>query len=141
MNTMTLTIASKSINESFARGTVAAFAAQVDPTLDDINDIKTAVSEAVTNSVVHANCAEIRIEATLYQTHIDITITDTGKGIQNIDQAMQPFSTSKPSAERSGMGFTVMQSFMDKLDVKSIPQKGTTIKMTKYFNKSVAKEA
>jgi len=151
LNTMRLELAAKSINESFARTTVAAFAAQLDPTLDEINDIKTAVSEAVTNCIVHAYgegfirikgvqlpttdyaSPVVIIEAELYKDSIKIKIQDSGRGIENIEQAMQPFHTTRPQDERSGMGFTVMQSFMDSLNVSSKPNKGTTITMQKYF--------
>ena len=145
INTMRLEIASRSENESFARGTVAAFAAQLNPTLDEVNDIKTAVSEAVTNCVVHAyegkhrkddaftNYKRIVIVCDLYRDGITISITDFGVGISNIDKAMQPFYTTKPDEERSGMGFTVMQSFMDTLRVTSNSGGGTTVTMQKFF--------
>ncbi len=131
---MTLHIKSLSENEAFARSTVAAFCAQVNPRLEDIIDIKTAVSEAVTNSVVHAypnSVGDIKINVALKDDLVTITITDYGIGIFDTEKAREPFFTTKPEDERSGMGFTVMESFMDTLDVKNNTHKGLTIKMTK----------
>ena len=143
INTMKLEFDARSVNESFARATVAAFAAQLDPTLDEINDIKIAVSEAVTNALVHGYDSDkeavgrrITVEATLFPTHINIKVSDNGKGIRDIQMAMQPFNTTKPSDERAGMGFTVMQSFMDNLEVKSTLGIGTTITMRKSIANS-----
>ena len=138
-NFMKLEVSAQSVNESFVRGTVAAFAAQVDPTLDEINDLKTAVSEAITNSVVHAfdktdSGNIINVECELFNTHIIVKVSDKGKGIKDINQAMQPFVTTRADEERSGMGFTVMQSFVDDLDVTSKPGQGTTIIMRKNFS-------
>ena len=133
LNTMKLEIAAKSENESFARTCVAAFATQLDPTLDDINDLKTAVSEAVTNCVVHAETEKILIEATLYANSVSITVTDFGIGIANIEKALEPFYTTRPDEERSGMGFTVMQSFMDTLKVVNGEKCGTVVEMSKKF--------
>ena len=133
-NEMTLHIKSLSENEAFARSTVAAFCAQVNPRLEDIIDIKTAVSEAVTNSVVHAypnSVGDIKINVVLKDDLVTITITDYGIGIFDTEKAREPFFTTKPEDERSGMGFTVMESFMDTLDVKNNTHKGLTIKMTK----------
>ena len=140
LNTMRLEFASISENESFARGTVAAFASQVNPTLDEINDVKTAISEAVTNCVVHAYAKnkkatnKIVVECDLYADALTVSITDFGMGIPNIEKAMQPFYTTKPDEERSGMGFTVMQSFMDTLKVVNNQGGGTTITMQKFFD-------
>ena len=136
LNTMTLTLPARSINEGFARSTVAAFAAQLDPTIDEIDDIKTAVSEAVTNCVVHAysqNPHPITIHAELYSDRLLVRVVDTGTGILDVNHVMQPFVTTKANDERSGMGFTVMQSFMDSLDVESKPGHGTTVVMQKFF--------
>lgn len=133
-NSMTLNIKSLSINEAFARSTVAAFCAQVNPSLNDILDIKTAVSEAVTNSIVHAypnEVGDIKINVVLKDNFATITITDYGIGIFDIEKAKEPFYTTKPEQERSGMGFTVMESFMDSLELKNNNTKGITIKMTK----------
>ena len=137
-NEMTLHIKSLSENEAFARSTVAAFCAQVNPSLEDIIDIKTAVSEAVTNSVVHAypnTVGDIKINVVLKDDFVTITITDFGIGIFDTVKAREPFYTSKPDDERSGMGFTVMESFMDTLEVKNNNSRGVTIKMTKKLSK------
>jgi len=144
MNRMKLEILATSLNESFARSTVAAFASAVNPTLDEINDIKTAVSEAVTNSVVHGYRTKmgeqvVVIECELYESHINISITDRGLGIKDIENAMQPFVTTRADEERSGMGFTVMQSFMDSLNVQSKEGSGTTVTMQKFFSTKEAK--
>ncbi len=131
-NMMQIDFLSKSSNEGFARVAVAGFAAQLDPTLEEIGDIKTAVSEAVTNAIVHAypnEIGKIRIKAKLYENRIlELVIRDWGIGIENIAQAREPMFTTG-GEERSGMGFTIMESFMDVLKVKSIPGKGTTVTM------------
>lgn len=135
-NYMLLEIPAKSQNESFARVAVAAFAAQADPTLDEIADIKTAVSEAVTNAIIHGyenEPGKIVISAVLKDNRLELTIIDYGKGIEDIELARQPLYTSKPELERSGMGFTIMENFMDEFDVESAPGKGTTVKMAKVF--------
>ncbi|MDI3540934.1 Anti-sigma F factor [Koleobacter methoxysyntrophicus] len=135
-NEMKLEFPSRSQNEAFARITVAAFASQLDPNLEELADIKTAVSEAVTNSIIHGYPNEIgpiKIIARLFEQGIEIIIEDNGKGIEDIEQARQPLYTSKPELERSGMGFTVMESFMDLLEVESEPGKGTKVRMIKYF--------
>ena len=133
---MHLKIPALSINESFARGVVAAFCVSVNPTLEEINDLKTAVSEAVTNCVVHGykdNSGEIEIWAGLTENEIYIEIKDFGVGIADTETAMQPFFTTKPDEERSGMGFTVMQAFMDCVTISSKQGEGTTVKMQKKF--------
>ncbi len=134
-NEMTLKIPSKSTNESFVRVAVAAFFTQLDPTLDEITDIKTAVSEAVTNCIVHGyadTIGYIFIHARILEKNkIYIKIRDKGCGIENIDQALEPMYTTCKNGERSGLGFTVMQNFMDKLSVKSKKDKGTTVILTK----------
>ena len=135
-NHMVLEFTSKSTNESFARVVVAAFASQLDPTIEEISDIKTAVSEAVTNAVIHGyenGEGTIIIEATIEGNEIQVIIKDLGKGIADLKIAMEPFYTSKPELERSGMGFTVMETFMDSLKVSSQIGKGTVVKMTKRF--------
>lgn len=135
-NHMKLEFSSKSSNESFARVVVAAFASQLDPTLEELSDIKTAVSEAVTNAVIHGyeyGEGKIIVESTIENNNIEIIIQDNGKGIDDIDKAMEPFYTSKPNLERSGMGFTVMETFMDELIVESNIEKGTKVKMLKKF--------
>ena len=122
-------------NEGFARVAVSAFAVQLDPTLDVLADIKTAVSEAVTNAIVHGYAdapGTVMIAAALRDDGmLDVSVTDKGKGIADIAQAMQPFYTSQPEKERSGMGFSVMQTFMDKVSVESKPGEGTTVRMQK----------
>lgn len=122
-------------NEGFARLCVASFCAIYNPTVDELGDIKTAISEAVTNCIVHAypfSKGDIEIVVKIFNNNeIYITVTDFGVGIENIEQAKQPFYTSKPEMERSGMGFTVMEGFMDNLTVKSEINKGTIITMTK----------
>jgi stage II sporulation protein AB (anti-sigma F factor) len=144
-NTMSLTIPAKSENESFARGVVAAFAAQVNPRIDEINDIKTAVSEAVTNCVVHAykkrqsSTDLIYIDCVLRDGELEIKIADRGVGIPDIDKAMEPFFTTEPDGERSGMGFTVMQSFTDEICVNNNNMGGTIVTMKKFFTKEEKK--
>ncbi|MCL2859887.1 MAG: anti-sigma F factor [Oscillospiraceae bacterium] len=136
-NKMKLEILSKSCNEAFARITVAAFAAQLDLNIEDLADIKTVVSEAVTNCIIHAyENAEgvIKIEARIFANSIEIEISDTGKGIENIEQAREPLYTSKPDLERSGMGFTIMDSFMDELKIESVVGLGTKVTMKKIIN-------
>ena len=133
-NYMKLEFTSKSSNESFSRVVVAAFASQLDPTLEELSDIKTAVSEAVTNSIIHGyeyGDGFIVIESSISGNTIEIIVSDTGKGIDDLEEAMEPFYTSKPNLERSGMGFTVMETFMDSLVVESKKGEGTIVKMTK----------
>ena len=137
-NEMKLEFISKSNNESFARITVAAFAAQLDPTIEEISDIKTAVSEAVTNCIIHGYEDKegiIKIECKLTKNEILIEISDNGKGIENIEMAKEPLYTSKPDLERSGMGFTIMESFMEDVKVESILGLGTKITMKKTIKK------
>ena len=137
-NEMKLEFLSKSNNEAFARISVGAFAAQLDPTIEELADIKTAVSEAVTNSIVHAyDTADgiIKIKCMLYSNEIMIEISDTGKGIENVEIAKQPLYSSKPNMERSGMGFTIMESFMDEVKIESIVGLGTKITMRKIIRK------
>ena len=129
-NEMKLEFLSRSQNEAFARAAVAAFAAQLDPTLEEIADIKTAVSEAVTNAIIHGydNPNEyVRITTRIYDNCVEIEVLDHGKGIEDIELARQPLYTSKPELERSGMGFTVMESFMDEVEVSSAPGQGTKV--------------
>lgn len=134
INKFSLNILSRSANEGFARATVAAFAAQLDPTLEEINDIKTAVSEAVTNCTVHAyreGLGKIYITGEISNTNIiRIKIRDNGCGIENVEKAMEPLFTTV-GGERAGLGFAVMQSFMDDIRVRSAVGKGTTIILTK----------
>ncbi|MBR7159444.1 MAG: anti-sigma F factor [Clostridia bacterium] len=133
-NYIQLKIPALSQNEYLARSVVGALFAELNPTIEQLADVKTAVSEAVTNCIVHAYQDEkgvIEINAWLEGTTIHIKIIDTGVGIEDVNQAMTPFFSSKPNADRSGMGFTVMQSFMDELKVSSTIGKGTTIDMKK----------
>lgn len=133
-NYMTVTFSAKSENEAFARNAVAIFCVSLDPTVEWISDIKTAVSEAVTNSVVHAypdNNGEITVKVKIDDDTVHIEVIDSGIGIDDVNQARQPFYTTKPQDERSGMGFTVMESFMDDLAVERNPVGGTIVKMSK----------
>lgn len=135
-NYMLLKFSSLSENESFARSVVSCFALQLNPSLSDISDIKTAVSEAVTNSIVHgygSQLGEITIECKILDNLLHINIFDNGVGIENIEEALQPFYSSKVEDERSGMGFTIMQSFMDNVNVVSEKGKGTKVYMTKLI--------
>ena len=136
-NNFSMTFMSRSSNEGFARAVVSAFATQLDPTLEEISDIKTAVSEAVTNSIVHAynnGIGKIYITAEILEPNsIKIKIRDKGCGIENIEKAMEPLYTTV-GGERAGLGFAVMQSFMDDLKVRSVVGKGTTITMTKKIS-------
>lgn len=137
-NEMKLEFISKASNEAFARITVAAFASQLDPTIEELADIKTAVSEAVTNCIIHAyenKKGIIKLEAQLKDNEIIIQISDNGKGIENIDAAKEPLYTTKPNLERSGMGFTIMESFMDSMELESIVGLGTKITLRKKIKK------
>lgn len=135
INEMKLKIPGKSVNEGFARSAVAAFAAQLDPTVAEIADIKTAVSEAVTNCIVHAyrdTIGAIYIEARVLENRVFmIKIKDRGCGIADVKQAMEPLFTTAPGEERAGLGFSVMESFMDKVTVRSTLGKGTVVTLTK----------
>ncbi|MBO4854646.1 MAG: anti-sigma F factor [Oscillospiraceae bacterium] len=125
---------SRSSNEGFARVAASGFAAQLDPTLDELGDIRTSVSEAVTNAIVHAypdQLGRILLKMRVAEGNIlELTVRDWGRGIENVEQARQPLYTTG-GAERSGMGFTIMESFMDRVHVKSVPGKGTTVVMRK----------
>lgn len=137
-NKMKLEFSSKSCNEAFARITVAAFVSQLDPTIEEIADIKTAVSEAVTNCIIHAyegKEGSVKIVCQILGDAIQIEVSDTGKGIEDIETAKQPLYTSKPNLERSGMGFTIMESFMDEMKVESIVGLGTKVTMKKLIKK------
>ena len=137
-NEMKLEFLSKSSNEAFARITVAAFASQLDPTIEELADIKTAVSEAVTNCIIHAYEdmeGMISITCKLEDNTITIHISDNGKGIENVDIAKEPLYTTKPNLERSGMGFTIMESFMDSMKVESIVGLGTKVTLVKTIKK------
>ena len=137
-NTAMVEFLSRSANEGFARTTAACFAAQLDPTLEEIGDIKTAVSEAVTNAIVHAypdRLGKIVMKLKLFEDHsLEISVRDWGVGIADIEQARTPLFTTG-SEERSGMGFTIMESFMDGLRVRSVPGKGTTVVLRKKISR------
>lgn len=136
LNKMRTEFMAKSSNEAFARVVAASFVAQVDPSVEVLADIRTAVSEAVTNAIVHGyedREGVVILEATLYNDYVEFVIQDFGKGIQDIEEAKTPLFTTRPDLERSGMGFTVMETFMDSLRVESNPGSGTKITMTKQF--------
>ena len=137
-NYMILEFPSKSCNEAFARSAVACFASQMDPTLEELGDIRTAVSEAVTNCIVHAYPNElgmITLRCRILKDHVlDIVVKDRGKGIGDIEQARRPMYTTG-GADRSGMGFTIMESFMTSLTVSSVPGKGTTVHMRRKLQR------
>lgn len=136
-NQMTLVVDAKTKNESFVRTAIAAFCIEANPSLSEINDVKTAVSEAVTNCIVHGyegkGDEKITIAAGLSGKELYVSVIDTGKGIENIEEAKKPFFTSKPEQERSGMGFTVMETFMDTLVVKPNEKGGLIVQMKKKF--------
>lgn len=137
-NKIKIEFESKSQNEGFARVAIAAFVSQLDPTIEEITDVKTAVSEAVTNSIIHGyenkNDGIVVIEAMLSGNDITIIISDNGKGIKDVSQAREPLFTSRPDLERSGMGFTVMETFMDSLQVESQEGRGTRVVLKKKFD-------
>ena len=139
---MELKFKSHSINESFARSAVAGFCVQLNPSLDEITDIKTAVSEAVTNCVVHAypkEKGEVRIWVGLMEGEVLIKVFDEGVGISDVEKAREPFYTTKPSEERAGMGFTVMESFMDSVNVYKNENRGIIVEMKKSIQNKKAK--
>ncbi len=135
LNDMKLVIPAMSENEALARSVVGAFAARLDPTLEEVEDIRTAVSEAVTNAIIHGYEGMQEGEVTLYAAaqgrQLVLEVQDHGRGIGNIEQARAPFYTSRPDLERSGMGFTIMESFMDQVEVISGPDQGTVVRMVK----------
>lgn len=135
---MKMQIESRSENEEFARVTVAVFMSRMDPTLEEINDVKTAVSEAVTNCVIHGygnGEGIIYIETGIEEDELSVLIRDEGRGIDNIEKAMEPMYTSDTSGERSGMGFSFMEAFMDRVEVESEPGRGTMVKMKKKIGR------
>ena len=135
LNDMKLVIPAMSENEALARSVVGAFAARLDPTLEEVEDIRTAVSEAVTNAIIHGYEGMQEGAVTLYAAaqgrQLFLEVQDHGRGIGNIEQARAPFYTSRPDLERSGMGFTIMESFMDQVEVISGPGQGTVVRMVK----------
>ena len=142
INKMTVTFDSRSGVESLARMVASAFLVQADPTLDELDDIKTAISEAVTNSIVHGygvkgderGAGDVCMELTLHSDCLEIRISDSGCGISDVPRAMEPFYSGDPSGERSGMGFTLMQAFMSEIRVASAPGEGTCVWMKKNFS-------
>jgi stage II sporulation protein AB (anti-sigma F factor) len=141
-NEMKLTFSARSENEAFARIAVAAFVSQLDPTLEELNDLKTAVSEAVTNAIIHGYDSDasrqVTIEATIDRDMVRISIQDEGNGIEDVELARQPLYTSKPELERSGMGFTIMENFMDRFEVISTVGGGTRVDMQKRIESKKA---
>ena len=137
INTATIEFLSRSANEGFARTAAACFAAQLDPTLEEVNDIKTAVSEAVTNAVVHAypdRLGKVKLRLRLFEDHtLEVTVQDWGVGIADVQQARTPLFTTG-NGERAGMGFTILESFMDNLKVRSKPGKGTVVTMRRRIS-------
>lgn len=137
-NEMELIFDSRSSNEAFARVTVAAFMTQLNPTVEEVSDVKTAVSEAVTNAVIHGyeqQLHKIKIRGWIQGKDLFLEVADEGVGMEDIKKAMEPLYTTKPELERSGMGFSFMEAFMDELEVESEPGKGTTVKMRKTIGK------
>ena len=137
-NEMELVFDSRSVNEGFARVAVAAFLTQLNPTLEEVSDVKTAVSEAVTNAVIHGYEKEVEkiwIRCYLEGQTIYIEVEDHGKGIPDVEKAMEPLFTTKPELERSGMGFSFMEAFMDEIQVESVLGKGTLVKMQKQIGR------
>ena len=143
INQMELKFKALSVNESFARASIAGFCLQINPSIDELTDIKTAVSEAVTNCVVHAypngnGDDDIYVCVKLFENATQIEIRDSGIGIKNLDEAKMPFYTTKPTTERSGMGFTVMESFMDKMVVENLLTGGLRVVLTKEIKQGNA---
>ncbi len=139
-NEMKIEFMSKSTNEAFARIAVAAFVAQLDPTIEEISDIKTAVSEAVTNAIVHAYQNKdgiVKIKCLIENENVEIEVSDTGEGIENIEEARKPLYTTRSNLERAGMGFTIMENFMDTLKIESIVGLGTKVTMTKKLKREI----
>ena len=137
-NEMELVFDSKSVNEGFARVAVAAFLTQLNPTLEEVADVKTAVSEAVTNAIIHGYEKEVEkiwIRCKLLEQTLYIEVEDKGRGIEDVSKAMEPLFTTKPEMERSGMGFSFMEAFMDEIQVESEEGKGTIVKMQKTIGK------
>ncbi|MCC3865586.1 MAG: anti-sigma F factor [Terrisporobacter othiniensis] len=134
-NILEVKFSAKSENESLSRVIVASFAAKLDPTIEELSDIKTAVSEAVTNAIIHGYDEDdskfVYLRCEIEDRAIKVVVEDRGNGIEDVEEAMQPMYTSKPELERSGMGFSFMESFMDSLDVVSIKGEGTKVVMTK----------
>ena len=138
MNRMELKFSAKSVNERLARTVCAAFLLELDPTVDEMSEVKTAISEAVTNSIIHAYNGEsgvVEIKAEIEGDTVTYTVRDFGCGIDDIAKAREPLYTGKPDSERSGMGFAIMEAFMDKLEVESVKGEGTTVRMIKRITR------
>ena len=143
-NEMRLEFDSRSCNEGFARVAVAAFLTQLNPTLEEVADVKTALSEAVTNCIVHAyegKVEKVLIECQVERNQMELTVKDYGCGIEDVKKAMEPLFTTKPQEERAGMGFAFMEAFMDDVAVESEPGKGTTVRMKKKIEHPAGKFA
>ena len=137
-NEMEIIFDSRSENEGFARVAVASFMTQLNPTVEEVADVKTAVSEAVTNAVIHGyenEVKKIHIRCRIRENIFYVEVKDTGRGIENVEEAMRPMFTMRPEQERSGMGFAFMEAFMDQVEVESCPGKGTTVKMRRAVGK------
>ena len=137
-NEMTLIFDSRPVNEGLARVAAASFLTQLNPTLEEVADVKTAVSEAVTNCIIHGDEGEvhkIQMDLRLRDNDLFVDISDHGIGIEDVEKAMEPLFTSKPDKERSGMGFTFMEAFMDEITVESVMGKGTTVRMRKTIRR------
>lgn len=137
-NRMSISFLNRSENEGFARTAVSAFIAELDPTVEELTEIKTALSEAVSNAIIHGYEGMeglVVVDCNLYDKSVEIIVKDSGIGIDNIDKAKEPLYTSKPEQERSGMGFTVMEIFMDKLEIESEQGVGTQVKMVKRLGR------
>lgn len=135
-NSMRVEFPAISDNERFARGVATAFVMMLDPTVDELSEIKTAISEAVTNAIIHGydgRDGKILMEGVIYESYVEFSVTDEGVGISDIRRAREPLYTGKPEDERSGMGFTIMETFMDSLDVESERGRGTRVTMTKHI--------
>lgn len=141
-NRMKIEFAALSENEAFARVVVAAFVSQLDPNMEELTDIKTVISEAVTNAIIHGYNHDplgmVSIAAEIDDDLVRIEVSDQGEGIEDLEQARQPLYTSKPELERSGMGFTIMENFMDQMEVETVLGQGTTVTMTKRIESKKA---
>ncbi len=137
-NHIRLQFDARPVNEGFARMAVAAFMVDMNPTMEVLEDVKTAVSEAVTNAIIHGytdETSQVEMECIQHGEELEVIVTDEGIGIEDLEKAMQPFYTSKPQMERSGMGFAFMEAFMDQVRVESEPGKGTRVCMRKYIER------
>ncbi|KUO95878.1 anti-sigma F factor [Ferroacidibacillus organovorans] len=135
-NEMSIQFSAISENESFARVAVAAFISQLNPTMEELTEVKTVVSEAVTNAIIHGyaeNSGDVYLRCKIMGYTMELTIEDHGKGMEDIDEARQPLFTTRPDLERSGMGFTIMESFMDEMTIESAPNRGTLVHMKKII--------